>query len=100
MVVIRWLGCTRVDGTCKGGEAQYQQHQSNHLCWLVPDHPPLLGRCRCLKFHVDCPFHAFLGDDRRGIENEAGAVVDVDDEIDPLVAEAILARRESDGGRS
>jgi N-acylneuraminate cytidylyltransferase len=37
--------------------------------------------------------HAFLGDDRRGIENEAGAVVDVDDEIDLLVAEAILARR-------
>lgn len=39
--------------------------------------------------------HAFLGDDRRGIENEAGAVVDVDDEIDLLVAEAMLARRRS-----
>jgi len=37
--------------------------------------------------------HAFLGDDRRGIENEAGAVIDVDDEIDLLVAEAIIARQ-------
>jgi N-acylneuraminate cytidylyltransferase len=42
--------------------------------------------------------HAFLGDDRRGIENEAGAVVDVDDEIDLLVAEAILARRSDASG--
>ena len=36
--------------------------------------------------------HAFLGEDRRGIRNPPGAVVDVDDEIDLLVAEAILAR--------
>ena len=56
---LAWLYA--VDGTCKGGEAQNYQHQSNHLCWLVPNHPPFLGCCRCLKFHIDRPiFHAFL----------------------------------------
>ncbi|MCP4940072.1 MAG: hypothetical protein GY921_12855, partial [Phycisphaeraceae bacterium] len=37
--------------------------------------------------------HAFLGTDRRGVLNELGTVIDVDDEIDLLVAEAILERR-------
>ena len=36
--------------------------------------------------------HTFLGRDRRGIVNEPGAVVDVDTEIDAIVAEAVLAR--------
>lgn len=36
--------------------------------------------------------HDFLGKDRRGIENGPGEVIDVDDEIDLMVAEAILAR--------
>jgi CMP-N-acetylneuraminic acid synthetase len=36
--------------------------------------------------------HAFLGRDRRGIENGPGEVIDVDDEIDLLVAEAMLNR--------
>lgn len=44
-------------------------------------------------FDVDpeCP-HNFLGRDRRGIENAHGDVIDVDDEIDLMVAEAILQR--------
>lgn len=42
--------------------------------------------------------HAFLGDDRRGIRNAIGEVVDVDDEIDLAVAEAILARETRGGG--
>lgn len=37
--------------------------------------------------------HAFLGSDRRGIENPPGAVVDVDTAIDLAVAEAMLAVR-------
>lgn len=36
--------------------------------------------------------HAFLGEDRRGVINPEGSVVDVDDEIDLLVAEAMIAR--------
>ncbi|MEC8320254.1 MAG: NTP transferase domain-containing protein [Planctomycetota bacterium] len=36
--------------------------------------------------------HAFLGTDRRAVFNDAGSVVDVDDEIDLLVAEAMLKR--------
>ncbi|BAM02523.1 acylneuraminate cytidylyltransferase family protein [Phycisphaera mikurensis] len=39
----------------------------------------------------DAP-HAFLGTDRRAVVNPAGSVVDVDSEIDRLVAEAILSR--------
>ena len=38
--------------------------------------------------------HAFLGTDRRGIESE-GPVIDIDDEIDLAVAEAMLANRSS-----
>ena len=41
----------------------------------------------------DAP-HAFLGRDRRGIMSEIGSVIDIDDEIDMLVAEAIIKRRE------
>jgi len=37
--------------------------------------------------------HAFLGTDRRAIVCEADDVVDVDNELDLLVAEAILSRR-------
>jgi CMP-N-acetylneuraminic acid synthetase len=36
--------------------------------------------------------HAFLGKDRRGIENGPGEVIDVDDEIDLMVAEAMIRR--------
>ncbi len=42
--------------------------------------------------------HAFLGLDRRGVLNPRGSVIDVDDEIDLLVAEAILQRSQSDHG--
>ncbi len=40
--------------------------------------------------------HAFLGRDRRGIETEPGAVIDVDGPFDLLLAETILARRRED----
>ncbi|MCH2145813.1 MAG: acylneuraminate cytidylyltransferase family protein [Phycisphaerales bacterium] len=42
----------------------------------------------------DAP-HAFLGTDRRGIRNGPGEVIDVDDEIDLMVAEAILQRQQA-----
>ena len=37
--------------------------------------------------------HAFLGTKRRGILTEPGAVVDIDSEIDLLVADAMLRTR-------
>jgi CMP-N,N'-diacetyllegionaminic acid synthase len=37
--------------------------------------------------------HAFLGADRRGVINEAGAVVDIDSPIDVEIASAILAEQ-------
>ena len=39
--------------------------------------------------------HSFPGRDRRGIENRPGEVIDVDDEIDLMVAEAILQREKA-----
>ncbi len=38
--------------------------------------------------------HAFFGKDRRGVINQPGEVIDIDDRIDLLVAEAILRDRE------
>lgn len=36
--------------------------------------------------------HAFLGADRRGIRNDPGSVIDIDDPFDLVVAEAMLER--------
>lgn len=44
--------------------------------------------------------HAFFGNDRRGVVTEEGGVVDIDTEIDALVAEAVLSRREAEGAAS
>ncbi|HVZ94448.1 MAG TPA: acylneuraminate cytidylyltransferase family protein [Phycisphaerales bacterium] len=40
--------------------------------------------------------HAFFGKDRRGIINPIGSVIDIDHEIDAIVAETILSRRARD----
>ena len=61
---------------------------------FIPD-GGVLAVTRKALFDVDPEDpHAFLGKDRRGIRNPAGSVIDVDDEIDLLVAEAMLARDE------
>jgi N-acylneuraminate cytidylyltransferase len=54
-----------------------------------------LTRESLFTVEADAP-HAFLGRDRRGIISEIGSVIDIDDEIDMLVAEAIIKRREVD----
>ena len=60
---------------------------------FIPDGGVIAVR-RASLFRVDPEHpHAFLGTDRRGVLNELGTVIDVDDEIDLLVAEAILERR-------
>jgi len=49
-------------------------------------------RATCVRNAGDGNPHAFLGTDRRGIETPPGSVIDVDDEIDLAVAEAVLAQ--------
>lgn len=57
---------------------------------FIPDGGVIAVR-RSSLFTVDpSQPHAFLGADRRGVRNPMGSVVDVDDEIDLRVAQAIL----------
>ena len=86
--------------TCRmDGESRVSKWEPNEV-YRRQDLPPafipdggVLAVTRESLFRVDpSDPHAFLGDDRRGIRNPAGSVIDVDDEIDLLVAEAILAR--------
>lgn len=57
---------------------------------FVPDGGVIAVK-RTSLFRVDPNHpHAFLGEDRRGIRNAYGAVIDVDDEVDLRVVEAIF----------
>ncbi len=92
--------------TCRLDEAGQVSQWEPNTVHRRQDLPPafipdggVIAVTRTSLFRVDPERpHAFLGDDRRGIENPPGAVVDVDDEIDLLVAEAILARRARQAG--
>ena len=52
-------------------------------------------KAACVRNADDSEPHAFLGTDRRGIENPSGSVIDVDDAIDLAVAEAALTQQTS-----
>jgi N-acylneuraminate cytidylyltransferase len=58
----------------------------------MPDGGVIAVRRASLFTVVEGQPHAFLGRDRRGLENPTGSVVDVDGPIDFLVAEALLGR--------
>jgi len=61
----------------------------------VPDGGVIAVRRKSLYNIIEGQPHALLGRDRRGILNEAGAVVDVDTRLDLLLAELMLtAHRE------
>lgn len=89
--------------TCRiDGEARVSAWEENTIHRrqdLPPAHIPdggVIAVTRESLFRVEAGRpHAFLGTDRRAVLNGAGSVVDVDDEIDLLVAEAMLKR--SDG---
>jgi N-acylneuraminate cytidylyltransferase len=88
----------RIDDS--GVVSQWEANTVHRRQDLPPAHIPdggVLAVSRRSLFTVD-PLrpHAFLGEDRRGILNPPGSVVDVDDEIDLLVAEAMI-RRSRDG---
>lgn len=57
---------------------------------FVPDGGVIAVRRESLYNIVEGQPHAFLGHDRRGIHNQAGAVVDVDDRMDFLLAQLML----------
>lgn len=59
----------------------------------IPDGGVIAVRRESLFTVVDGEPHAFLGADRRGIENPEGAVIDVDTALDCAVAEAMLLGR-------
>lgn len=58
-------------------------------CYM-PDGGVIAVRRSSLFAVVEGEPHAFLGTDRRGIENPCGSVIDVDTRVDLLVAEAML----------
>ena len=73
----------------------YWQENSIHRRQDLPDvfvpDGGVIAVTRESLFQVDAQDpHAFLGKDRRGIRNARGAVVDVDEEIDLRVAEAMF----------
>jgi len=60
---------------------------------FIPDGGVIALRRTALMTEVPGEPHAFLGRDRRGIRTRAGEVVDIDDELDLHVADAILNAR-------
>ncbi|MDX2130807.1 MAG: acylneuraminate cytidylyltransferase family protein [Planctomycetota bacterium] len=62
---------------------------------FVPDGGVIALTWRALMLGAGAPPgpHAFFGVDRRGIVNEEGSVVDIDAEVDVLVADALLRGR-------
>ncbi|MBL9148492.1 MAG: acylneuraminate cytidylyltransferase family protein [Phycisphaerae bacterium] len=66
----------------------------------MPDGGVIAVRRASLFTVVEGQPHAFLGRDRRGIENPHGSVVDVDNPIDFAVAEAMLRETAATGRTS
>lgn len=65
---------------------------------LIPDGGVIAVRRKSL-FAVDPDQpHAFLGNDRRGVRNGEGEVIDVDTEVDFRMAEALLETSDVPGG--
>ena len=65
---------------------------------LIPDGGVMaVTRTSLMSAHPDGAPHAFLGADRRGLENLPGEVIDVDTAHDLAVAEAILERTVAGG---
>ncbi|MCH2160476.1 MAG: acylneuraminate cytidylyltransferase family protein [Phycisphaerales bacterium] len=88
-----WM--TRIDEQDRVGAWQENRiHRRQDLPLVfIPDGGVIVVR-RATLFRADTEQpHAFLGEDRRGLRNPLGSVVDVDDEIDLRVAEAMLESR-------
>ena len=102
-------GCDSVQSYCDVGKhhpywmvaldehERVQQHVANTVYrrqdlpkLFIPDGGVIAVRRQSLFTVIDGQPHAFLGTDRRGIENEPGEVIDIDLPIDLAVAAAML----------
>lgn len=86
-----WMTTLDGDGRVRPWQANTVHRRQDLPPCFMPDGGVIAVTRRSLFTIEPGQPHAFLGRDRRGIENPAGAVVDVDTRIDLLVAEAILA---------
>lgn len=99
-----WWTAVVADPAEGGGVRPWEGSVLNHGVYRRQDLPPahvpdggaLVVTRRALMLEnpgVPPGPHAFFGADRRGIINPPGAVIDIDDERDALVADAILRER-------
>ena len=65
---------------------------------FMPDGGVIAVTRASLETVIEGEPHAFLGLDRRGIENPQGSVIDIDHPVDFLVAEALLRERYAAAG--
>ena len=87
------------DGQVKAWEGEVLYHG----CYRRQDLPPamvpdggviaLTGDALMQRMGAPAGPHGFLGNDRRGVVTEEGAVVDIDARVDLLVADAVLRER-------
>lgn len=102
-----WMAVVGDDGAVRPWEGDVLNHGVFRRQDLPPAHVPdggvLVVRRSALFLEIKGAAqgpHAFLGFDRRGIVNPEGSVIDIDGEIDALVADFVLstgryARREA-----
>lgn len=92
-----WTAVVEDDGRVRAFDHGELNHGVHRRQDLPPAHIPdggIIAVTRRALFRMIAGVppgpHAFLGADRRGIINVAGAVIDIDSQIDLLVADAIL----------
>ncbi len=89
-----WMVALGSHGEVQAWQANTVYRRQDLPPCFMPDGGVIAVRRTSLFRVVEGQPHAFLGGDRRGIENPHGSVVDVDTRVDLLVAEAILRERE------
>ncbi|MCC6427639.1 MAG: acylneuraminate cytidylyltransferase family protein [Phycisphaerales bacterium] len=94
-----WMARIGEGGQVRPWEGDVLNHGAYRRQDLPPAHVPdggiIVVRRRALFLKVEGAErgpHAFFGTDRRGIINPEGAVVDIDSEVDAMVAEAVLEK--------
>lgn len=90
-----WMVVLGQDGEVRAWQPNAVYRRQDLPPCHMPDGGVIAVRRESLFTVVEGQPHAFLGKDRRGIENPHGSVVDVDTRVDLLVAEAILREREA-----
>ena len=91
------------EGAVRPWQGDVLNHNIHRRQDLPPAHVPDGGVIVCTRAALmlergapDGP-HAFFGNDRRGVINDGGAVIDIDTELDAIVADALLRARAERG---